>query len=412
MKIVNITCSSKGGAGIAALRLHNSLREDGNECAFVSKDLTINYDGQILESSFFEYRKPTLWDRLRHKVRYLVGFDRYAKLKEEFHSKKDQMSYEVSSLPFSVYALEDHPLVKTADVIHFHWMGGILDYPTFFNGNEKPLVWTFHDRNPFQGIFHYQHDEAYNEAVIGSLDQEVKRLKQTVIQQLTSAVMVSPSTWLKDAAVASGFFSKELPFKVIPNGIDLVKFSPKPIQEVRKEHQIPEDAFVLLFTADNLTTRRKGSDLLINALQKVSIPVTLLTIGKGTITLDNPSVTVINFGYVENSDQMSKCYSMANFFVLPSIEDNLPNTMLESFACGTPIISFKTGGMAEYIVEDVSGKFALEMNQDSLRRVIESAFRDKALFRSETIREFAEDKFNFKTLANNYLRVYQSLNKS
>ena len=412
MKIVNITCSSKGGAGIAALRLHNSLREDGNECAFVTKDLAIDYNGQIVESSFFNYHKPTLLDRIGQKVKKLVGSNRSTQLKEEVSAKKDEMSYEVLSLPFSTYALEDHPLVKAADIVHFHWMGGILDYPTFFSANEKPLVWTFHDRNPFQGIFHYQQDEVKNEAVIGPLDQEVKKLKQSYIQLLTKAVLVSPSTWLKNDAVASGFFPERLPFKVIPNGIDLTSFSPKPIWEARKEHHIPEDAFVLLFTADNLAAPRKGSDLLINALQKVSIPVTLLTIGKGTITIDNPLVTVINFGYVKNSNQMSQYYSMANFFVLPSIEDNLPNTMLESFACGTPIISFKTGGMAEYIVENVSGKFALEMNKESLCAVIENAFQDKELIHSETIRKMAEDHFNFKTLANNYMQVYQSLYKS
>jgi len=411
MRIVNITCSSKGGAGIAALRLHNSLREAGQECAFVSKDLSIDFDGQIIEPSFFNYQKPSLLDRVGHKLKKSFSNDHKSKLVEEVNAKKDQMFYEVLSLPFSAYALEDHPLIKTADIVHFHWMGGILDYPTFFNALDKPLVWTFHDRNPFQGIFHYKQDELQNDDIIGPIDKEIERLKQSCMGLLKNAILISPSTWLKNDAVASGFFAENIPFEVIPNGIDLTSFSPKAIQDSRRQHHIPEDAFVLLFTADHLAAPRKGSDLLIHALEKVSIPVTLLTIGKGTIDVANPLVTVTNFGYVENSDEMSQCYSMANFFVLPSLEDNLPNTMLESFACGTPIISFKTGGMAEYIVENISGKFAAEMNGDSLCEVIESAFNDKALFHTEAIRKFAEEHFNFKVLASNYMKVYQSFNQ-
>jgi glycosyltransferase involved in cell wall biosynthesis len=248
-----------------------------------------------------------------------------------------------------------------------------------------------------------------NRAIIGKLDQEVKRLKQTYVRQLTNVVMVSPSTWLKEDAIASGFFTEEIQFKTIPNGVDLNIFKPRPFAETRFEYNIERDEFVLLFTADHLSIPRKGALYLIDALEKITIPITLMTIGNGILKIDNPLVTIRSMGYINSGREMSNYYSMAHFFVLPSTEDNLPNTMLESFACGTPVVSFSIGGMTQYIKEGFNGIFAKEMSGTHLLEAIQLAYNKRDSYVSEDIRAFAEEKFNFHRLASNYMQVYKSM---
>ncbi|MDR2993391.1 MAG: hypothetical protein LBV11_06090, partial [Bacillus cereus] len=79
------------------------------------------------------------------------------------HKKKlDKLEgkYEIASIPFSSYRLENHPLIKEADIIHLHWIAdNFLNYPTFFKNIKQPIVWTLHDINPFRGIFHFDGDK-------------------------------------------------------------------------------------------------------------------------------------------------------------------------------------------------------------------------------------------------------------
>jgi hypothetical protein len=110
MKVLQVTTSSKGGAGIAALRLHEALRSYGVDSAFLSKDLTIDFKGVQLADDFFTYRKPSLFQKVIRKVKRLFLPSREQKLQNTLRKLHPQLNYEMLSTPFSSYTLEDHPL--------------------------------------------------------------------------------------------------------------------------------------------------------------------------------------------------------------------------------------------------------------------------------------------------------------
>ena len=152
MKVVQVTSSVKGGAGIAAFRLHKALRARGVACAFVSRDYTIDFEGTTHKDTFFTYTKPSGAARLRYQLQSNFYPTPRQKYQKKLQKIEPNLHYEVCSLSFSAYNLEAHPLVAQADIVNFHWMSSVLNYTTFFDGFKKPLVWTLHDMNPFQGF--------------------------------------------------------------------------------------------------------------------------------------------------------------------------------------------------------------------------------------------------------------------
>ena len=111
-------------------------------------------------------------------------------------------------------------------------------------------------------------------------------------------------------------------------------------------------------------------------------------------------------GEINSSAKMAECFALADVFVLPSREDNLPNVMLEAFASGTPIIGFKIGGVAEHIVPNVTGVLADELTGFVLSQAIIELKNSKSKFHKETIRAYAKNNFGLKKQADSYCSVY------
>jgi len=172
MKILHINSSDKGGAGIAALRLHRAMLSQEIDSCFMSLDNEIN-DGihyvrfNTKKEELVKPKQPllTLRNYLSEKIKGTYSKDLIEFEKNVISHKKkykvyyNQENYEIFSTPFSNYDLTESEAYKQADVIHLHWVAGYLDYPSFFENNKKPVVWTIHDENPFRGGFHYKADE-------------------------------------------------------------------------------------------------------------------------------------------------------------------------------------------------------------------------------------------------------------
>lgn len=411
MKVLHITRSVKGGAGIAAKRLHDALCENGVQSGFLSYNLTIDFNSQIINDPFFIYQKPSLLKKAYLKIKFFFFPSRYQKAVFQFQKIKKELDYEIITLPFSNYKLHEHPLVKEADIINLHWIGDFVDFTIFFKNCKKPIVWTLHDMNPFQGIFHYMNDQDRNNQIAGHFDSEMKGIKEIVIQSVTNGIIVSPSKWLLEQTKKSDvFFNWDK--KWIPYSINLRLFKQQDKEALRSECEIGSGEFVVLFVADNLKNSRKGFDLLTEALQNLrNIKVTVLVIGKGEIPAID-TVKMISLGEINSSLEMAKCYSMADVFVLPSREDNLPNVMLETFACGTPIIGFNTGGIAEHTIEDVTGVLADEVSAQSLANAIAKFYETKQNYNASIIRKYAEHNFSFAKQADSYITLYNEMLKS
>jgi glycosyltransferase involved in cell wall biosynthesis len=407
MKILQITTSINGGAGIAALRLHKALCENNVSSGFLSTDLSLDFNNELLEDEFFNYIKKTLIKRIINKIkRFLIPSYKFNKTKQ-FEGLKNKLSCEIATLPFSNYQLHNHPLVKEADVINLHWVSGVLDYPSFFKSCKKPIVWTLHDMNPFQGVFHYKDDQRRNENIIGDFDFEIKKIKKKSLKLIKKGAIISPSNWLLDKASDNfSAFSKTC----ISNSIDLNVFTLKNKLELRKNFAILPDEFVLFFVADSLKNPRKGFDLLLESLSILSkiMPITIMVIGEGNIPKMN-NIKVLSLGVVKSEIEMSNLYSVANVFVLPTREDNLPNVMLESFACGLPVISFNNGGMVEHIKLNFNGLLIDGFTGVALADGILDFYKSRNNYNSFEIRKYAENNFSFKKQAEAYSDIYEEI---
>jgi glycosyltransferase involved in cell wall biosynthesis len=410
MKILHITTSSKGGAGIAALRLHAALCESNITSGYLSLNLTLNFDNQVVNDMFFKSKKQSICQRVMGKIKTIL-FSSKKKNKKKYKIIKDKLNCEISTLPFSNYLLHNHPMVLEADIINLHWVSGIIDYPSFFKNCKKPIVWTLHDMNPLQGIFHYKEDQNRNSNIIKNFDEEIKVLKTNCLKYVKKGVIVSPSKWLLDEALQTDVF-KSFSYRCIPNSLNLDIFNLKNKVEIRREFSISEEDFVILFIADSLKNPRKGFDLLIEALLnlKALLPLTVLAIGKGIIPeIDN--IKILSLGELKDADEIAKCYSIADVFLLPSREDNLPNVMIEAFACGLPVISFSNGGMKEHIKLNVNGMIIEDINGKALSDGIMNFYNNRNLYKSSAIRKYAEDNFKFSIQAASYLKVYNEILK-
>jgi glycosyltransferase involved in cell wall biosynthesis len=410
MRVVHINTSASGGAGIAARRLVQAQLKNGVRAAFLSRSLTIDFDGDEWNDPFFDYNRPPLIDRIAKRIGFIkTERPLLDEATRKLESLRSRLSFESASIPYTPFKLEEHPLVEQADVIHLHWVGQILDYPSFFENCKKPIVWTLHDMNPFMGLFHYRQDLLDNERHVSPWDEQVLAIKKQAYANVKKGAIVSPSKWLLQEAQNSGVLASFTTFRTIPNCIDTTVFTPKNKQELRAKMGIEPEANVFLFSANALDIPRKGASLLTEALDTLTVEVTILTQGKGALETGNPKVKIIPLGHSNEVSTLVDNYSIADAFLLPSLEDNLPNTMLEAMACGLPVIGFATGGIKEHILENRNGKLVSPATAAQLKLAIERFCVSKAIYVEKTICGYASDTFGERKTVAAYNEVYKRL---
>ena len=429
IKVVHISTHLAGGAGRAAYRIHEALLRKGVESSFLFIGLE---DQQSSKNMFLEPERtdtidksPDFLERQKNRVRFRIkkhlGIeikslkdkerDERKKVIEQLENMKATLSCEIATLPFSKYNFLENPIVKDADVIHLHWVASMLDYPGFFQKNTKGVVWTFHDMNPIQGLFHYKEDELRNKQVTKSFDATVRNIKRKAVEQRQSElIVVTPSFWLLKETNNTTLFRKVKKI-CIPYPINTKTFYPENDFGFKRMHNIPENNCVFLFVANATKVERKGFDLLLEALQKIKNKLfTLIVLGDST-NIQIEGLDVRYAGVVRDNDSLRRYYSSANAFIIPSREDNLPNVMLESLACGTPVIGFPVGGIKEHILDFKTGLVADDLSSESLAKAIDKFCENKEMFSSEEIQNYVKDNFNEDDVANEYVKVYNELLK-
>jgi len=415
MKILHINTYDSGGSAIAAIRLHKELLSQGYDSNFL-----------FLYQSFYSIPNSFYYsDTKKKETNFFIR--QFKKLKKKIYSKPTEASknrnkllnkssgYEMFSFGTTDFDITTQRLYKEADIIHLNWVSGFLDY-SFFEKNAKPVVWTLHDMNPFTGGCHYSSScvkfktECRNCPQLlntinpdsSFIDQNYK-IKMLYGQQI---VIVTPSEWLRKLAASSRLFN-HLKTYHIANCIDFSVFKPLDKIHCREILNIPIGDKVLLFVSDNYENKRKGFDLMIGALALLdNTGLTLVAIGGNNNKLQLLN-KVLYLGSVLDERLLPVAYSATDAFVLPSREDNLPNVMLESLACGTPVISFQVGGMTEVIKEGLNGILVKETTSTSLSYAISDFFEGKFNFNSNKIRENAELMFKSSIQADKYLEVYK-----
>jgi glycosyltransferase involved in cell wall biosynthesis len=312
------------------------------------------------------------------------------------------------------------------DVIHLHWVKGLVDYRWFFEHLPAGthIVWTLHDMNAFTGGCHYDDGcGRYSHGCgacpqLGSqqsddLSAAVWRRKKEAFEAIDAQHMhvVTPSRWLADLARESPLL-KRFNVSAIANGIDTARFAPRDPQVARETLGLPADAKVLLFVAHGLEGHRKGFDLLRQALKQIEgrDDIWLLSAG-GTHHLPEVNVPHLSLGELSSDRLLSLVYSAADVFALPSRQDNLPNTALESLACGTPIVGFDAGGISEVVEPGRSGWLAPVGDARALAHTLQEAVDDDG-HRAELARQcrsMALARYDLMQQAREYARLYEQL---
>lgn len=410
MRIAQVGTNLSGGAAKAMLRINIAIQTLGIDSVIISKNEVLKKasSNNIIEKIKRKFIAINIKDEWELEV-----------LNNQLKSARIE-GLEMISLPHSHFDLTKHPDYASADIIHLHWVSELLDWPTFFHKNRKPVVWTLHDKNPFSGIEHYDNSflgidkngepelrEKSNVEI--QLSDKWLNLKSEVLKKRKCEIyVVSPSAWLLNESLNSELFS-ELSHTMIPNGLDETIFINHNKAESRRFFNIPDDQLVLLFVADNITNRRKGLDYLLKAIENLKNEAKLMVYSIGDSNENNDKGGICGLGRIEDEATMAKAYSAADVFVIPSLEDNLPNTMLESLMCGTPVIGFPVGGIAETIEDGINGYLCGEISVSALEKTINKYIENKNMFNREQIALNARKKFSGEIQARAYIDLYEQI---
>lgn len=253
------------------------------------------------------------------------------------------------------------------DIIHFHNIhGAYLNLPILFGYIKKKhirVIWTFHDCWNFTGLCPYftmakcekwkngcSHCPQYKKTFSGYLVDQSEHMwkkKKEWFTGLEQSVIVTPSKWL--ARLVKESFLKEYPVVVINNGIDVDVFSPR--LNCREKLNLPQDRFILLGVAMGWG-KRKGLDVFVRLAEKLDGRFLIILVGTNDqIDKEIPS-SILSVHRTQNQSELAEYYSAANVLINPTREENFPTVNLEALACGTPVITFDTGGSPEMLDEN------------------------------------------------------------
>ncbi len=417
MKILHLsTCAGNGGAARAAYRVHAALNREGLDSTMLVR---CNGDGLVKVRTFKPPDDPFhRWRRFFRQKQIRLAFRRYRASRP---AGSEYFSDDRSACGPDLLAQ-----MPAAEVINLHWVAGLVDYRSFLvpASRRAPLVWRLSDMNPFTGGCHYDNGCGRYLKGCGScpqlgssddkdLSHHIWKRKRETLKNIPPRRLhiVALNRWMADK-VANSPLLGDFPVTVIPSGLDLEDFSPRDPHFARQVLGLPQEASVVLFVAASVDNRRKGFAYLEQALAGLKhLPdLCLASVGRGKSAGD-PHISYRHLGRTDNDRLLSLIYSAADLFVIPSLEDNLPSTVLESLACGTPVVGFKVGGIPEVLREGVTGLLAPVGEVDSLRAAILELLENPAKRQemAANCRRLALKEYSLEIMARNYSQLYQRL---
>lgn len=313
-----------------------------------------------------------------------------------------------------------------ADIVNLHWISGFIDYQAFFSSLpvSTRIVWTLHDINPLTGGCHYDMGCLKYLKGCGSCPQlgskHLKDLSRKIWQRKSSLFssfdparlhLVALNRWMANEIQSSPLLNR-FPVSIIPNGLDTSVFKPRNKKIAREFLEIRPDARVVLFIAHTTNIKRKGLKMLMRALaglQDLS-SLTLLSVGRNKPQVDL-GIEHLHLGHIDNDLVLSQIYNAADVFVIPSLQDNLPNTLMEAIACGTPSVGFDAGGIPDMIRPGKTGflikNFDMEAMRDAIRQLLTNAELSSSM--SRQCRDCTLNEFAIEYQAGNYSKLYESI---
>ena len=370
MRVLIINTSERtGGAAVAANRLMKALNNHGAKAKMLVRDKDTESLTVVPLPHSPRLRWQFLWERL-------VIFCRL------HFSRQHLFEVDIANAGSDVTKL---PEFQEADVIHLHWINqGMLSLKGIQKilQSGKPVVWTMHDIWPATalchvtlGCQHFTTQCAHCRLLPGGgssndFSTAIWRRKQRMLSD-GSIYFVACSHWLESEAKRSALL-KGQKITSIPNPIDTRIYKKGDKQEARQRLGLPLDKKLILFASQRVTNANKGMDYLIEACRQLQLPDAAVVIlgGHAEEVVPQLPLEAYPLGYVNEEQRIVDVYHAADVFVLPSLSENLPNTIMEAMACGIPCVGFKVGGIPEEIDHQVNGYVADYKNAEDLGKGI------------------------------------------
>jgi glycosyltransferase involved in cell wall biosynthesis len=419
MKVVFInTSDNSGGAAIACLRLRKAMEE------YAAVEGRVLVQEKNTTNTFVETISDTAWKKKTTWLRFVaerLSFLPYERSKEiRFLFNRAIFGADISN----------HPLVQEAQIIHLHWVNfGFLSTSGLKKllALGKPVVWTFHDMWPFTGGCHHSGACDHYENECGNCkflnkpsEHDIshggwKAKKKAYLPSHFTAVACSH--WLAGHANRSSLL-KGSRIESIPNPIDTSLFHVISKKEARLKLGLPVDKELILFAAMRVHAPGKGFIYFVDALNWLSLNhpewndrLELVVFGQADdTTLAGLPYRAHKLGHLSDVQKIILAYNAASMFVTPSLEENLPNTIMESFACGTPAVGFRVGGIPEMIDHKINGFVSEYKSTESLGAGMQWVLdHNTEGTLSNQARQKVLDKYSEKVVAEQYYNLYQSL---
>lgn len=287
-----------------------------------------------------------------------------------------------------------------------------------------PTVWTLHDMWSFTGRCAYSYDcrkfisgcdvtcptPAEYPALEPKLIAADWKLRRRLFLEHTDLVAVCPSHWLAQEALAGFWVGHRV--EVIPYGLPLDVYLPLDRALARAALGINSRGPVILVAAQDLTERRKGGAILVEALREVrNLPLTLITLGHGHLPVTVGGVDVHPLGYIDHERTKVLAYNAADLVVHPAPVDNLPIVIMEAIACGTPCVGFAIGGMQDLVRPGLTGWLAPEVTAQALANAIDDALASltQGVNLRSSCQAIAETEYDAGIQAQRYIQLFRSL---
>ncbi len=393
-----------GGASRVAETLSTSLRERGVHTTHFTALSSAGYD---------EHRRPFYGNASAQRLTSLA----YRAVRKTGF---------VDAIPFELAAVILSGILSRYDVVHFHDLSSAISPATIaFVAMFRPVVWTFHDCSPFTGGCLYPLNcrqyvdrcgRDYRCPEVGGWPLRTKFDRTYFLQHLRASVhkhsnvtAIAPSEWMARMARDSGKVTKQV--RVVSNGIDANIFKPHPKFATRRKYGLPLDRPVVLISSAVLGDARKGVRESIAALRSIAdLKPHALIVGERDEPLlrELGPLTSTVTGYIKSPSELSEWYACADAFLFCSLADNQPLSVLETMACGTPLVGFAIGGLPEMIADGVQGKLvaaghACDLEQ-ALREVIASSDSMGA-----SARKRVEERFTLSLCAEQHEQLYRDV---
>jgi len=396
-----------GGSGIAAQRLHRGL-------------IALGADSHLV------YGEGSTQDATCHAAYQNHSFVRrnLAALVTSFQNRMTASGGFVTN-PGWIWPTPLQGTGLNPDIVNLHWVARWLDLPSFFHSlpENLPVVWSIHDLIPITGGCHYPQSCDHFTRKCGTCPQQkyphswdVTRRNFRTKERLYSGKnlhFVGNSAWTTEQIHRSGLAKHARSVSTIHLGIDSDLYVPIDKDVARTALGIPPGKFVIGFACSDFHEKRKGADLLLQALESLpSENMMLLIFGSGKWPQNVSRYQTISMGSIGSPRFQSLYYSALDIFAMPSLVETFGLVALEAMACGTPVVAYAAGGLADVVSDGEDGLIERKIGSISgLVRML--TWMHEHPVERETMgmlaRKSVEEKFNSHLMAARYLDLYRKL---